>query len=102
MRLFGDSSAWLPFFDRRERQNEIVREAVSMFSRQSLTIYVTDYVIDETLTLILARVGHSTAVTCGHWLLRSPFVKIVRVDADTWQRAWDMFRRYDDKVFSFT
>ena len=102
MRVFGDSSAWLPFFDRRERQHEIVRKAVRLLARQSLTIYVTDYVLDETLTLIMARVGHSTAVTCGEWLLRSPKVKVVRIDAGQWNQAWEIFRRYTDKDFSFT
>ena len=102
MRLFGDSSAWLAFFDRRQPEHATVQRAVSVFSRQSQAIYVTDYVIDETLTLLMARVNHATAVSCGDWLLRSPLVKVVRIDVDTWDQAWEIFRRYDDKKFSFT
>ncbi len=102
MKLFGDSAAWLPFFDRRERQHAAVRQTVNLLTRQSLTIFVTDYVIDETLTLIVARVGHSAAVSCGEWLLRSPIVKLIRIDPDQWDEAWGLFQRYDDKGFSFT
>jgi len=102
MRLFGDSSAWLAFFDQRQREHALLRRTVSELSRQSLVIYVTDYIIDETLTLLLARAGHSAAVTCGDWLLQSPLVKLVRIDSDQWNAAWAMFRRYTDKGFSFT
>ena len=102
MKLFGDSAAWLPFFDRRERQHEIIRQTVSLLARQNLTIYVTDYIIDETLTLIVARVGHSAAVTCGEWFLTSPFVKVIHIETGQWDEAWGLFQRYDDKGFSFT
>ena len=102
MRLFGDSSAWLAFFDRRQPEHDSLRRTVNALSRQSLTIYVTDYVIDETLTLILARVGHLTAVACGEWLLSSPIVKVVRIEPSQWDQAWALFKRYDDKAFSFT
>jgi predicted nucleic acid-binding protein len=102
MRLFGDSSAWLAFFDRRQPEHAVLRRTVSELLRQSLVIYVTDYVIDETLTLILARVGHAAAVTSGDWLLRSPMIKVIRVEPAQWDEAWTMFRRYTDKTFSFT
>ena len=102
MRLFGDSSAWLAFFDRRQPEHAALQRTVNALSRQNLVIYVTDYVIDETITLILARVGHKSAVTCGEWLLRSPMVKLIRIDAGQWDEAWDLFRRYDDKDFSLT
>lgn len=102
MRLFGDSSAWLAFFDRHQPEHDTVRGAVGVLPRHSLMIYVTDYVLDETLTLIFARIGHSTAVACGEWLLRSAFVQVVRIEPVQWDQAWAMFRRYDDKKYSFT
>jgi predicted nucleic acid-binding protein len=102
MRLFGDSSAWLAFFDRRQPEHDAVRHTMSALARQNLVIYVTDYIIDETITLVLARVGHAGAVTCGEWLLRSPKVKIVRIEQSQWNEAWAMFRGYRDKRFSFT
>jgi predicted nucleic acid-binding protein len=102
MRLFGDSSAWLPFFDRSEPQHRALRQAFSDLARRRLVIYVTDYILDETLTLILARAGHSTAVAGGDWLLHSEYVRLVQIDSDQWHLAWDMFRHYDDKRFSFT
>ncbi len=102
MKLFGDSSAWLAFFDRSQPAHETIRREVGALSRHNLVIFVTDYVIDETLTLVLARAGHSVAVMCGEWLLHSPSIHLVRIDENQWDSAWDLFRRYDDKDFSFT
>ena len=102
MKLFGDSAAWLPFFDKHEKNHGPVRRAIGALSHESLTIVVTDYVIDETLTLILARAGHSAAVVGGEWLLHSPIVKVVHIEPDQWDEAWAMFRRYDHKRYSFT
>jgi predicted nucleic acid-binding protein len=102
VRLFGDSAAWLVFFDRHQPNHAALRQAIGTFSHRSVMIYVTDYVIDETLTLVLARAGHSAAVACGEWLLRSPIVKVVRIEPDQWDQAWALFRRYDDRKYSFT
>jgi predicted nucleic acid-binding protein len=63
---------------------------------------VTDYVIAETLTLMLARLGHRKTVTFGEWLLNAPQVQQVRPDVDLWNEAWHLFKEYDDKDFSFT
>ena len=65
-------------------------------------IYVTDYVFDETLTLITAKVNHALAVACGEWLLSTPVIRLIRIEPDLWDDAWALFRRYDDKEFSFT
>jgi predicted nucleic acid-binding protein len=67
-----------------------------------VTLFVTDYVIDETLTLISGRLGHARAVACGEWLLQSPIVKVVRIEPSQWDQAWALFKRYDDKAFSLT
>ena len=102
MRLFGDSAGWLAYFDRRQADYPVVRRAVSEFVRQQAVIYVTDYIVDETLTLIATRVNHALAIACGEWLLQSPLVRLIRIQPAQWDEAWALFKRYDDKAFSFT
>jgi predicted nucleic acid-binding protein len=65
-------------------------------------LFVTDYIFDETLTLVNVRAGHATAVRAGTWLLSSGNVKFVHINPEQWQAAWQMFQQYDDKQFSFT
>ncbi len=65
-------------------------------------LFTSDYVLDETLTLMRARLGHDKAVEFGRWVLQSPLVKIIHIDEETWQAAWEIFVKHKDKDFSFT
>lgn len=102
MRLFGDTAAWLNLYDRSAAGHAATRRACEGLKHQRLTVYVTDYVLDETLTIIQARVGHAAAVACGRFFLSSPVVRLVHVDPEQWAEAWQLFQLYDDKDFSFT
>jgi predicted nucleic acid-binding protein len=102
MQLFVDTAGWYALYDQRADQYEPARVLFDGLVNRRVTLFVTDYVIDETLTLISGRLGHASAVACGEWLLRSPLVKVVRVEPGQWDQAWAMFRRYTDKDFSFT
>jgi predicted nucleic acid-binding protein len=89
-------------YDQRAEQHQAARGLFDGLANRPITFFVTDYIIDETLTLISGRLGHAKAVACGEWLLQSPLVKIVRIDRAQRDEAWVMFRRYTDKDFSFT
>lgn len=89
-------------YDRREAAHAITRRAFESLQQQRVSIYVTDYVLNETLTLIQARVGHATAVSCGRLMLRARAVQVVHISTELWTEAWQMFQMYDDKGFSFT
>lgn len=102
MKLFGDTAAWYALYDQRAEQHSAAKELFSNLVNRPVTFFVTDYVIDETLTLVAGRAGHTKAVSCGDWLLSSPLVKVVRIEQSQWDQAWGMFQRYDDKDFSFT
>ena len=89
-------------YDRREPAHAVTRQAFERLQRQRVALYVKDYVLDETLTLIQARVGHATAVACGSQMLRARAIHLVHIDTEIWTEAWQMYQRYDDKAFSFT
>jgi uncharacterized protein len=92
-------------YDRREPAHAVTRQAFEHLQRQRVALYVTDYVLDETLTLIQARVGHATAVSCGSQMLRARAIHLVHIDSEIWTEAWQMFQKYDDQDdqdFSFT
>src|SRR5215207_4870735 len=102
MRVLADSSAWLAVYDRRDPNNEAVVRLLTEWARQRATVFVTDYIFDEALTLILSRIGHTQAANFGRWLLGSQIIHLVRLDLSQWQAAWQLFQQYDDKEFSFT
>src|SRR5258708_1319925 len=102
MKLFVDTAAWYALYDGRVEQHQAAKGLFDGLVHRHVTFFVTDYIIDETLTLISGRPWHAKAVACGEWLLRSPLVKVVRIEPARRDEAWEMFRGYRDKDFSFT
>jgi len=102
MNLFADSSAWVALYDERDKYHAQAQRAVGSLADQLIVFVMTDYIVAETATLILYRAGHEKAVRFGDWALRSPNVRLVRLDVDLWDEAWRLFKTYDDKEFSFT
>jgi predicted nucleic acid-binding protein len=101
MIIFGDSAGWLAAYDARDKYHAAASQVFQMLIDQPVTFVVTDYVIAETLTLMLGRLGHRKAVAFGEWLMNSQQVRQIRVDLDLWEDAWQLFKKYDDKDFSF-
>ncbi len=101
MNLFADSAAWIALYDERDKYHAVARAAFQRLGSQSVVFVMTDYVFAEAATLILYRAGHARAVRFGEWALHSPNVRQVRLDVDLWNEAWQLFKRYDDKEFSF-
>lgn len=101
MNLFTDSSAWVAFYDDRDKYHAQARLAFQGLAKQPIVFVVTEYIVAETATLLLYRAGHARAVRFGDWALRSPNVHLVRLDVELWNEAWRLFKMYDDKDFSF-
>jgi len=102
MKLFVDTSAWVAYYDVSDRWHAAAREAMTSLLNQRVTFVTTDYVLDETITLLLYHAGHEQALTFGDMVQRSRHVKLIWIDANTWERAWRLFKQYDDKVWAFT
>jgi len=102
MRLFADTGAWCALYDRSDIHHARTSAFLKELKRQKAQLITSDYVLDESLTLLRFRAGHKEAVDLGKWVLQSLLVKVINVDEKTWQAAWEMFVRYDDKAFSFT
>lgn len=102
MRLFVDTSAWVAYYDTDDRWHTVAKAAIASLLNQRVTFVTTDYVLDETITLLLYHAGRQCALAFGDEVQRSRQVKLVRIDADTWQQAWRLFKQYDDKTWPFT
>jgi predicted nucleic acid-binding protein len=102
MKVFADTGAWFAAFDRRDAFHDVARSAILSIQGQRGLFLTSDYIVDEAITAILTRAGHRFAVAFGDWVQNERTVKVVKIDDDLWQAAWRLFKRYDDKEFSFT
>lgn len=61
----------------------------------------TDYVLDETLTLLKARADNKTAIEFAKNIYRMD-LKIIYISPKDFKNAVDYFVKYQDKSYSFT
>ena len=97
---FVDTSAWYALLIPGDRNHIRAIEWLTAYSGRLLR---TDYVIDDTLTLLRSRGHGGTAIDWGDAVLGpiSPAVIHYLTPTDI-TAAWDVFRRYADKDWSFT
>lgn len=69
---------------------------------QGGVLVTTDYVIDETLTLIRLRLGIDIAEKWWEQITGSPRVKVEWIHAERAEKALGWFFKWRDKAFSFT
>lgn len=66
-------------------------------------LLITDYILDEALTLLRRRrKGLDLAKALYDILVRSRKVELVEVDATLRQAGWELLVTYQDQVLSFT
>lgn len=70
--------------------------------RQGGILITSDYVIDETLTLIRTRLGIDAAEKWWGQMSESPRLKVERIHPERAEKARGWFFRWRDKTFSFT
>jgi predicted nucleic acid-binding protein len=64
-------------------------------------LYITDYIFDETVTVIFIKTKKlAKAVNVGNALKKS--VEIIDVDKNSFENAWNEFKRQKRTDFSFT
>jgi hypothetical protein len=102
MRLFVDTSAWLALNDKNDQYHNKAIKKSSEIRKHKIGLLTSEYIIDESITLIRYRVSHNAAVIFGDSLLSSSIVTIVDVTNEDRLKAWEIFKKYEDKDLSFT
>jgi predicted nucleic acid-binding protein len=99
MAVFVDTGAWFAYFVRRDPDHAA---AIDWTRQNRQPLVTTDYVIDELLTLLKIRESHRVAAAAGDALLQQNVARIERITEPDFRAAWDVFRHYRDKGWSFT
>lgn len=97
--IFVDTSAWYAVW---VPSDDYATMARAWFDTKTEPLVTTDYVVDELLTLMRSRGANSTALTIGQRLWSGRYARIEYITHNDVAAAWDVFRRYDDKRWSFT
>ncbi|NVM23340.1 MAG: PIN domain-containing protein [Desulfobacterales bacterium] len=97
--IFTDTSAWYAYVDKSDSDHVAAVKLVENLNRPLMT---SNYIFDETLTLVKLRMGYHVAINVGQKLWSQEVGGLVRITEEDESRAWDIFVQYEDKGFSFT
>ncbi|MEI6262323.1 MAG: PIN domain-containing protein [Deltaproteobacteria bacterium] len=104
--LFVDTWGWVALHNKRETRHDEVKSFYRQYQLRGAKIYTTDYVLDETLTLIFRRLPLELAKISMKSINDSivqGYLHLVWVSTSLFEEAKVMRLRYDDKpLISFT
>jgi uncharacterized protein len=98
-RLFVDTSAWYALVDKNDPDHPA---AFSFFRNNKIPLLTTNFIFDETVTLLRRRLGWTIAADFGRRLKESGFTTLLAVRPEDEEKAWELFLRYRDQDFSYT
>jgi predicted nucleic acid-binding protein len=102
MRLFVDTSAWLALNDKNDQYHDEAVSKITKVRQQKIQLVTSEYVFDESVTIIRYRISHRAAVAFGDALISSNVASIEDITDEERLKAWVLFKKYRDKDLSFT
>lgn len=100
--LFVDTAGWVACADSADPAHVRCCAARDAALEAGQALVTSDFVVDETLTLIRLRLGLDAAEAWWQQVDRSPRLRWERIDSDRFEKARHLLFRYRDKGFSFT
>ena len=100
--VFVDTGGWMACADGADPAHTACRAARDRALEAGQTLVTTDFVIDETLTLVRFRLGLTAAHAWWQQIDGSARLRWERVESDRFERARHLFFHDRDKDLSFT
>ncbi len=97
--IFIDTGAWYAFIDKNDPDHIPAKK----FYKDNTTPFITsNFIFDETITLLMRRLGFDIALKFGENIKKSSFVNIISVTNIDEDSAWQIFLKYKNSGFSYT
>jgi predicted nucleic acid-binding protein len=97
--IFVDTGAWFARFVPDDPDHARVME---WFAANDDVLVTSDYCIDETLTLLVARKRPKLAIAAGHVLFSEAVARLHCMTRQQLNRSWLHFQQHLDAGWSFT
>lgn len=97
--VFVDTGAWYALVDRNDPDHQ---EVVSKLQEHKARLVTSNFIIDETLTLMRCRLNWEIAHAFGAKMREGMLSRIARISSADEDASWEIFTRHHDQAFSFT
>lgn len=102
MKLFIDTSAFYALEDAGDRHHDEARAIQKWCLQNRPVLFTTHHVLDESITLIGARMEPEHAIRFGRRLLASRVIRIVRTSEEMETAALHVYEKFRNLRLSFT
>lgn len=100
--VFLDTSGLYALADRQDAGHQPAAACVRDLAVGGARLLMTDYILDEALTLAKVRAGASAALKLLEIVERSAAFSLVWIGAERFEAAKTLFRKHADHGYSFT
>ncbi len=97
--IFVDTGAWFASVVPSDSDH---RAASSWMRQNTQPLLTTDYVVDETPTLLRMRKEVQRAIVLGEAFFSGKLATLYYLTEEDTQQTWQVFRQFSDKNWSFT
>jgi predicted nucleic acid-binding protein len=106
VKIFIDTWGWLTLQNKRESRHQEVKTFYNDFRQRKGIAYTSDYVLDETITLLFRRLPFSTAkefLDDIDQAVKEKYIHLERVTPERFETAKELRIKFQDKArISFT
>ena len=102
MNIFIDTSAYIALMNKNDQYHNSAKTYYKKQLKSGLRLMTTNFVICETLNFLRAKSDLNIAVKFWENIKKSKIVEEIHVTTDTENNAFELFKKYSDKDFSFT
>ncbi|MDD5616031.1 MAG: PIN domain-containing protein [Candidatus Methanoperedens sp.] len=103
MSILIDTSALIAARNAEDRNHKIaVNNMTSALKGEYGKVFISDYIFDEAVTLAYMRTGSKRFAFDIGLFARARPITMRFIEPIDFDRAWELYRQYDDKNLSFT
>jgi len=100
--IFIDTGAFLARYIQRDQYHDAATEHWKTLRKDRRQCFTSNFVLDETITLLARRSTYQFAAERGRNLYESASLSVLRPDENDEFAALELFQKYADKRVSFT
>ncbi len=97
--IFVDSGGW---FASVVTDDDDYTAAKIWLQENKEPLFTTNYIVDETLTLLRARGENQKALEIGNLFFRGLLADVYHLSPEDILQSWKIFQKFSDKNWSFT
>ena len=102
MKIFIDTGAFIALTDADDENHKPAKMYYKNAIEKGTRFLTTNYVVCETINYLRAKISHSVAMIFWGKLRKSRLIETVYITPLIENEAFNIFKQYTDKDFSFT